>query len=164
MIQYASTVVGTLMLQIFLCMQETKENFGPRVCKIVQAFMDQHKNGFITASKSGKLTKHNFPDFVENISPYCKNHKFALILDSWRGQTDIDYFNSILIHEEGNCTSTLEITPPYCIPFCKPCNAHFFRQIKNFIKQLQNAIEISQNNHELSHREDTLYQFSHCNG
>ena len=47
--------------------QKTKEDFGPRVRKTAQALMDQYKNVFITTSKSGKLTKHHFADFVENI-------------------------------------------------------------------------------------------------
>ena len=79
------------------------------------------------------------------------------------GQNDVGYFNSIFTDEEGNCTSTLEIIPPHCTPFCQPCDAYFFRQIKNFIKKIQNAIEILQNNRELLRREDAIkiYSFIH---
>ena len=37
MAQYALTAAGTLMPQVFLCMQETKGDFGSRVRKTVQA-------------------------------------------------------------------------------------------------------------------------------
>ena len=100
--------------------------------------------------------KHHFANFAENISAYCENHKFLLIFDSWGRQTDIDYFNSTFTDEEGNCTSTLEIIPPHCIPFCQPCNAYSFRQIKTFIKKLHDPIEILQNSHKLPRREDAI--------
>ena len=142
--QYASTTAGTLLPQVFLCMQKTKRDFAARVCKTVQVLINKHKNVFIIASKSGKLTKHHFADFAENItSPYCKNHKFLWIFDSWGGQIDIGYFNNVFTDEEENYTSTFEIIST--LHLILPCNANFFRQIKNFIKKSQNAIEILQN-------------------
>jgi hypothetical protein len=138
-------------------MQEPTGTFGPRVASTVDDLSKSYGNVIVTASKSGKLTKNHFSQFVVNvIQPYCKNEEFLLILDSWGGQTDIAHFNSIFTDNDGNCSSTVEIIPPHCTPYCQPCDVYFFRQVKNFIKQIQDCTHILQQNRQLSSREDAI--------
>ncbi|KAL6254731.1 hypothetical protein P5V15_014052 [Pogonomyrmex californicus] len=75
--QYAITAAGELLPKVFLCMQEVQGNFGPRIHTAVQTLMRVYGNVFVTASKSGKLTKNLFNTFVhEIIKPYCKDNNF----------------------------------------------------------------------------------------
>ncbi|KYN22474.1 hypothetical protein ALC57_05125, partial [Trachymyrmex cornetzi] len=155
--QYAVTATGKLLPRVFLCMQEPKGQFGPRVKRQVTLLSEKFGNVYVTASKSGKLTKQHFNEFVAEImKPYCEDSDFLLILDSWGGQTDISLFNSHFTDDDGNCTATVEVIPPHCTPFCQPCDVYFFRQVKNFIKKIQNCTEVLQSNKELSTREDAI--------
>lgn len=155
--QYALTASGKLLPKVFLCMQEPKGVFGPRVSANVEELCNNYGNIFVTASKSGKLTKEHFTSFVKNVvTQYCKQNRFLIILDSWGGQTDTAHFNSIFTDDDGNCSSTLEIIPPHCTPYCQPCDVYFFRQVKNFIKKIQNCVEVLENNLQLSTREDAI--------
>lgn len=52
------------------------------------------------------------------------------------------YLNSIFTDDDRNCTSTIEIIPPHCSPYCQPYDIFFSRQVKNFIKKLQNSVEV----------------------
>ena len=151
--QYAVTATGKLLPRVFLCMQEPKGEFGPRVKQQVTLLEEKFGNVYATALKSGKLTKEHFNEFVAEImKPYCKDSDFLLILDSWGGQTDISLFNSHFTDDDGNCTATVEVIPPHCTSFCQPCDVYFFRQVKNFIKNIQNSTEVLQRNKELSTR------------
>lgn len=155
--QYSITASGKLLPKVFLCMQEPKGIFGPRVSATIEELTKNYGNVFIMASKSGKLTKDHFHNYVKNVlTEYCKKEEFLLILDSWGGQTDTAYFNNIFTGDDGNCNSTIEIIPPHCTPYCQPCDVYFFRQIKNFIKKLQNSAEVIQTKRQLSTREDAI--------
>jgi len=155
--QYAITASGKLLPKVFLCMQEPKGVFGPRVSAAIDKLSECYDNIHVTASKSGKLTKDHFSQFVVNIiKPYCNDNEFLLILDSWGGQTDPAHFNSVFTDDDGNCSATVEIIPPHCTPYCQPCDLYFFRQVKNFIRRIQNSVEVLQQNRQLSSREDAI--------
>ncbi|KYN27428.1 hypothetical protein ALC57_03184 [Trachymyrmex cornetzi] len=140
--QYTVTATGKLLPRVFLCMQEPKGQFGPRVKRQVTLLSEKFGNIYVTASKSGKLTKQHFNEFVAEImKPYCEDSDFLLILDSWGGQTDISLFNSHFTDDDGNCTATVEVIPPHCTPFCQPCDVYFFRQVKNFIKKFKTVLK-----------------------
>ncbi|XP_067214158.1 uncharacterized protein [Linepithema humile] len=119
--------------------------------------LECYGNVHVTASKSGKLTKDHFSQFVVSIiKPYCNDNKFLLILDLWAGQTDPAHFNSVFTDDDGNCSSTVEIIPPHRTPYCQPCDVYFFRQVKNFVQRIQNSVEVLQQNRQLSSREDAI--------
>jgi len=132
--QYAVTATGNLLPRVFLCMQEPKGEFGPRVKQQVTLLEEKFGNVYATASKSGKLMKEHFNEFVAEImKPYCKDSDFLLILDLWGGRTDISLFNSHFT-DDGNCTATVEVIPPHCTSFGQPCDVYFFRPVKNLRK------------------------------
>ncbi|XP_071639392.1 uncharacterized protein [Temnothorax longispinosus] len=152
--QYAITASGKLLPKVFLCMQEPKRIFGPRVSVTFEELTKNYGNVHVTASKSGKLTKELFLNFIKNVlMEYCNKEEFLLILDSWGGQTDSASLNNIFTDDNKNCSSTIEIIPSHCTPYCQPCDVYFFRQVKDFIKKLQNSVEVLQNNRQLSTRE-----------
>lgn len=87
---------------------------------------------------------------------YCKEQECLLILDSWGGQTNAAYFNSIFTDDDGNCKSTVEVIPPHCTSYCQPLDVYFFRQVKNFIKRIQNSTEVLKSKYQLSTRKDAI--------
>lgn len=155
--QYAITAAGTILPKVFLCMQEAKGEFGPRINESVNSLTRSYGNIYVTASKSGKLTKPHFNEFIKNIlAPYCKSNEFLLIIDSWGGQTDPGHFKNNFTNTNGDCNANVEIIPPHCTPYCQPCDVYFFRQVKNFIKKIQNAVDVLQSDKQLSSREDVI--------
>lgn len=74
---------------VFLCMQETTGKFGPVVQKNINKLTAEFKNIVVSCSKSGKLTKELYIEFLKTcLSPYVEKNNFLLIIDSWGGQTD----------------------------------------------------------------------------
>ena len=67
-VQYSVTAAGTLLPTVFLCMQETGHNFGPRVAKTVEQLTEEYGNVYVTCSKSGKLTKNFFVNTCKTFS------------------------------------------------------------------------------------------------
>lgn len=134
--QYALTAAGTILPKVFLCMQEPKGVFGPRVLQRVEQLSSEYGNISVTASKSGKLTKNHFHQFLNKVlMPYTRNNAFLFIADSWGGQTDISSIKEVFTDSSGVCTASVEIIPPHCTPMCQPCDVYFFRQVKLLIKK-----------------------------
>lgn len=140
--------------QVFLCLQETTNKFGPIVLRTVDKLTAEYKNIVITCSKSGKLTKNLYKEFLETILvPYVKNNKFLLIIDSWEGQTDCTLYNEIFENDSGEATCTLKFILPKCtynMPLCQPCDVYFYWQIKNLIKRLQNESALLKDQQEIT--------------
>lgn len=85
--QYCITASGKLVPQVFLCLQEPTGKFGPQVLTVIDKLELEFKNIVVTCSKSGKLTKDLYGQFLESILvPYVKQNKFLLIIDSWGGK------------------------------------------------------------------------------
>lgn len=74
-------------------MQELTGKFGPTVQKRIDKLTTDYKNVLVTCSKSGKLTKQIYTDYLKYcLSPYVENNKFLLLIDSWGGQTDVTLY------------------------------------------------------------------------
>ena len=68
---------------------EESTKFGPLVPQKVEALGNEIKNVVVTCSKSGKLTRKLYKQFLEKIiQDYVKATPFVFIIDSWGGQTD----------------------------------------------------------------------------
>jgi len=152
--QYAITLSGELIPQVFVCLQESTGNFGPRVQKSVDELVTKYKNIVVTSSKSGKLMTHLYKTFLTNIMlPYVEN-KFLLLIDSWGGQTNPGIYDEIFKDDRNIGTCTIKVIPPKCTPICQPCDVYFYRQVKNLIKRLQNCSYLIEQNREISSRDD----------
>lgn len=110
-----------------------------------------------SCTKSGKLHKSTYEEFLDNIiQPYVKTKPFLYIIDSWSGQTSSVLRQMKFKDEGGLPTCTLSIIPPKCTPFCQPCDVYFYRQVKNYIRHIQNAPYLLQHNKEFTSREDMI--------
>ncbi|KYM98426.1 hypothetical protein ALC62_10866 [Cyphomyrmex costatus] len=155
--QYSITASGKLLPLVFLCLQEPTNKFGPTVSKKIKKLTTEFKNVVVTCSKSGKLTKELYKQFLQNILvPYVNKNKFMLIIDSWEGQTDPSLHDKIFENDSGEATCTLKFIPPKCTPLCQPCDVYFYRQVKILIKKLQNAPTLIKNQREIASREDAI--------
>lgn len=155
--QYTITASGKLLPYVFLCMQETNGTFGVRVKKTVEKLTQEYGNVVITCSKSGKLTKALYKDYLTStLKPYVKDNKFLILVDSWGGQVDNTLYDEVFQNDEGEWTCTMKVIPPKCTPLCQPCDVYFYRQVKNFIKKIQNASDLLQQQREVASREDAI--------
>ncbi|XP_076667943.1 LOW QUALITY PROTEIN: uncharacterized protein LOC143368769 [Andrena cerasifolii] len=158
--QYSVTMSGDILPHVFICLQETNNTFGPRVQKQVDQFMKTYPNTVVTCSKSGKLTKQLYAQYLTNIvKPYVQDNKFLLIIDSWGGGregTDRRVYDEIFPRDNNNTNWTLAIIPPKCTPLVQPCDVYFYRQVKIFIKKLQHCTFLMENQRELTQREDAV--------
>lgn len=69
--QYSLTISGELLPHVFICTQESGNKFGPRVSKEVERLMLEYGNVIVICSKSGKLTKELYQQFLETVmKPY----------------------------------------------------------------------------------------------
>ena len=66
--QYSITASGKLLPKVFLCMQESTNKFGPLVSKKVEALENEFENVVVRCSKSGKLTRELYKQFLEKIT------------------------------------------------------------------------------------------------
>jgi len=74
--------------------------------------MDVFQNVKVTCSKSGKLTKELYAEFLKTcLSPYVKKNKFLLIIDSWGGQTDLALYDKLFEEENGKASCTVKVIP-----------------------------------------------------
>lgn len=138
-------------------MQEAGGVFGPRVQIKVNDLVERYGNVYVTASKSGKLTKNHVELFSEHIiAPYVQENRFLLILDSWGGQTNEDLFDPYFADENGEPSCAIAVIPPLCAQYCQPCDVTFFRQVKQILKKMQNCEVLFKERRELTSREDSI--------
>ena len=138
-------------------MQESTNKLDHLVSKKVEALENEFKNVVVTCSKSGKLTRESYKQFLEKIiHNYVKATRFVLIIDSWSGQTDAPMHEELFEDSYGEATCTLQIIHPKCTPLCQPCDISFYRQVKNFLKRLQNAPAFLKEQREIASREDAI--------
>lgn len=155
--QYALTLSGKLLPQVFVCLQEPTGKFGPRVQKTVDEYAQKYKNVIITSSKSGKLTTGLYIDFLQDcLKPYVGKEQFLLLIDSWGGQTKPELYDDIFQDDDELPTCTIKVIPPKCTPLVQPCDVYFYRQVKNLIKRLQNSAYLIEQNREINSREDCI--------
>ena len=121
--------------------------------------MQAYQNIIVTCSKSRKLTKYLYAEYLRKVvKPYVEENKFLLIVDSWGGQTG-DVYDDIFPRDYVNSNNnnwTLAIIPSKCTPLVQPCDVYFYRQIKISIKKLQHCTYVIENQRELTQREDAL--------
>lgn len=133
--QYAMTAAGTLLPQVFICLQESKDTFGPRVQKEIDQLVTNYKNVFVTCSKSGKLGRELVHSYLQNVlKPYIRK-PFVLIKDNWGVQGNKSVLEKL---DELGFEYEIKTVPPGCTSCAQPCDVYFFRQVKIIINRLQN--------------------------
>lgn len=156
-VQYSITASGKLLPVVFLCMQEPLGKFNPTVQRNINTLMTEYKNVFVTCSKSGKLTKLIYMDYLKYcLSPYVETNKFLLLIDSWSDQTDTTLYDDIFEDETGKASCTIKVIPSKCASLCQPCDVYLHQQIKSFIKRLQICSPLLQEHGEINTREDAI--------
>nr|XP_012150444.1 PREDICTED: uncharacterized protein LOC105663774 [Megachile rotundata] len=153
------SISGKLLPHAFLCMQEPTGKFGPTVQKEVEKSKEGYKNVIVTSSKSGKLTNELYKSFLKSvIQPYVEDKKFLLIIDSCGGQTNMQMYDDLFTTDEGDCTYTVKVVLPKCMPLIQSCDVYFYRQVKNFLKKIQNCCHllVMEFEREISTREDDI--------
>lgn len=71
--QYALTLSGKVLPYVFVFLQESTGEFGPRVQKTVDEYAKKYFHDIITSSKPGKLTMGLYKDFLNDcLKPYVK--------------------------------------------------------------------------------------------
>lgn len=155
--QYSVTLSGKILPQVFVCLQEATNTFGPRVQKSVNEYARKYTNVVITSSKSGKLTTALYKDFLNTcLKPYVGREEFLLIIDSWGGQTRPELYDEIFQDQDKSPTCTMKVIPPKCTPLVQPCDVYFYRQVKNLIKRMQNCAYLIEIDREINSREDCI--------
>lgn len=115
-------------------MQEATGKFGPTIKKKIDHLTNEYKNIFVTCSKSGKLSKVIYKDFLINyISLYVEKNQFLLLIDSWGGQTDTTIYDEIFEDEKGTASCNIKVIPPKCIPL-STLRCIFLSSSKKFYK------------------------------
>lgn len=155
--QYTVTLDGTLLQRVFLCMQETNDKFGPLVQAKVDSLVEEFGNVFVTCSKSGKLNKSLYRNYLtEILVPYVKDEEFLLVIDSWTGQKNLEMYDEIFTDANQLPTCTVKVIPGKCTGQCQPLDVYFYRQVKVFIKRFQNNTVLYENDREINSREDCI--------
>lgn len=159
--QYTITLDGTLLRKVFLCMQEVNKQFGPRVQERVKQLEEEYGNVYVTCSKSGKLSKSLYQEYLKYVlKPYVLDNEFLYIIDSWTGQTDLSMYDEIFKDQDSLPTCSVKVIPGKCTGMCQPLDVFFYRQLKLFIKRLQNCVVLMEEGRDIDSREDCLKKHS----
>jgi mannose/fructose-specific phosphotransferase system component IIA len=72
----------------------------------VEQLMEDYKNVYVTASKSGKLNSKLFKSYLDiALKKYVEGNKCLLILDSWGGQTKFNLMRNLLMRKANICAN-----------------------------------------------------------
>jgi hypothetical protein len=94
----------------------------------VKTLSKKFGNVFVTVTKSGKLQRQTYEQFLNNvIKPYVKKDKFKLDPDFWGGQTNPSLYNEKFVDKNDESTCSLKIIPPQFRPTCQLCDVCFYK-------------------------------------
>ena len=133
-IQIIISATGKLLSPLFINLNEIKGYFGDRV----QRNMFRASNLYITASKSGKLTKEHVINWTTQVYfPHVGNNSL-LLLDAWRGQCE----QTILANKPLDKNVSLQVIPEGTTKFIQPLDVFTFRQWKDFVRKFSDSVLI----------------------
>ncbi|XP_067140536.1 uncharacterized protein [Centruroides vittatus] len=137
-VQYLVNANGQVVGNVFICLQEARGTFGPRV----QASLFNAPNVTVTASSSGKLSTAIITNYVKDVLSPNITENSLLIIDSWSGQTNINIYNTVFQTSTNQNSCEILIIPPKCTSICQPLDVGFHRQLKLLAKEILNAIQL----------------------
>lgn len=155
--QYTVALDGTLLPKVFLCMQESGDEFGPVVRTRIEKLSNELGNVQVTCSKSGKLTTRLYQEYLEGVlKPYVNQNPFLLVIDSWTRQTNMDMCDEMFVDEDNMPTCSVKVIPGKCTSMCQPLDVYFYRQVKLLIKKMQSNVVLIKEQREINSREDCI--------
>ncbi|CAL8099670.1 unnamed protein product [Orchesella dallaii] len=110
--QYVISLAGTIVGDVFLCLQERTARLSETVKKKLFAA----PNVTITCSSSGKLTTSLYEYFLDNVILTNVREYFLYIIDSWAGQTNVTSYND-RFDSEDSVSCNLKLIPK-SVPAC----------------------------------------------
>jgi hypothetical protein len=124
---------GKLLSPLFIVLQEPEGKFGPRV----QQELFSAPNIYVTASKSGKLTKDHLKVWFERVFFPSVGDKSVLLLDSWT-----TYNDKAMIKSVTPANKELEILtiPPKTTSLVQPLDKYGFHLWKNFVRKFSDRL------------------------
>jgi hypothetical protein len=132
-IQPTISADGKLMSPLFIVLQETSGEFGPRV----RENLFQAPNVYVTASRSGKLTKDHLKTWFKDVFFPNVGEKSILLIDSWTTYNDIDAINEVT--PDGKDLELLTI-PKQTTSLVQPLDVYGFRIWKDFVRKFSDRI------------------------
>lgn len=140
---------GDLVAPLFIVLQEANGQFGPRVIQT----MFKHKEIYVVASKSGKVTKPIVEEWFLNV--YFKNAgpKSCLLADAlttYNDRSEIDR------KKPDNIEYEMHILPKGSTGVIQPLDVYFFRQYKAFTRRTSDHIDLNDFGIDLHLRDNIL--------
>jgi hypothetical protein len=132
---------GKLVGKLYICLQESKDTFGPNVLKNLQI----PENVVVTCSKSGKLTKPLVKKYINDILKPVVSKDFILMVDSWTTHKDKSLYDEIF--DDIKCN--LLVIPSGCTSLIQPADKILFREWKYFVKHFYNYVSLEEIDIEL---------------
>ncbi|XP_035708085.1 uncharacterized protein LOC118435775 isoform X1 [Folsomia candida] len=130
-VQYIIAYNGSILPQVYVCLQEIGGTFGP----VVQRSIFTAPNLVIASSKSGKLSNTLVADFLDRmVVPHAEYNQILYILDNWTGQTNMQLYDERFEDKE-TLDFNLKFVPEGCTDLCQPLDTYFHRQLKFIVKQ-----------------------------
>ena len=133
-IQVHISAAAKLGSKLFVCFQEPKGFFGP---KVSEKLKKPPKNIFVTCTKSGKMTKDKLNVWAKECFSLDTSGSTLLILDSWPAQKNQGIYSS---REK---LVKLFIIPPKETKYGQPLDVYFFRQLRLFAKRISDYVRSS---------------------
>jgi hypothetical protein len=124
---------GKLLSPLFIVLQEPTGSFGPRV----QQTLFSAPNIYVTASKSGKLTKAELKLWFEAVFFPNVREKSVLLIDSGTTYNDKEMINSIT---PSNKELEIQKIPPKTTSMVQPLDKYGFRLWKNFVRRFSDRV------------------------
>jgi hypothetical protein len=140
---------GKLLSPLFIVLQEPSGQFGPRVHKELFSA----PNIYVTASKSGKLSKDHLKIWFKEVFFPNVGDKSVLFLDSWTTYNDKTMIKSVT---PSNKTLEILTIPPKATSLVQPLDKYGFRLWKNFVRKFSDRVVLDGLDVDLFHRNNIL--------
>jgi hypothetical protein len=139
---------GKLIGKLYICLQASKDMFGPNVLKNLQIL----NNVVVTYSKSGKLTKPLLKKYVNDTLKSVVSKDFILMVDSWTTYKDKSLYDEIF--DDIKCGYILRSQNIFVKNFCvktfesrsfesKVCFVQRLMSLRYFCQKMRHKLEIN---------------------
>jgi hypothetical protein len=139
---------GQLLSPLFIVLKESTGTLGSRV----RTNLFQAKNLYISATKSGKMTKELFQTWLKEVFFPNTGSNSVLLLDSWTGHCP----ETIQSFVPKGVKFKVEVIPQGTTSFIQPLDVYGFRIWKNFVRRFSDILILSDYEESLQNRNNIL--------